>query len=114
MATDDQVRARRAENELMRQQIAEIKSEKARELNAANNDIAMKRADREHESLEAQLASLMAVRSSSEVSEPPPPDTTLVPGGVVAGPPVASGTPSSDPVTTEASASTRRSPNHRE
>lgn len=79
MATEDQVRARRAENDKLREQITQAKSKHADALASANNDIAMNRADREHESLEAELASLMGSRSSSEVSSVPAPDTSMVP-----------------------------------
>jgi uncharacterized protein YdaU (DUF1376 family) len=83
MATADQVRERRAENERLREQIAAMKSKQADDLAAANNDIALERADREHQSLEAELAALMGNRVSSEVSAAPTPDTLLVSTEVV-------------------------------
>jgi hypothetical protein len=79
MATEDQVKQRRAENDQLRAQLAEARGQQAVQLAEANNDVAMERANREHDSLEAELASLMGNRASAEVSAPPPPDTSLVP-----------------------------------
>lgn len=78
MATEDQVRARRAENDQLRAQIEAARAQHRDDIAAADQDIRLERADREHESLEAELASLMGTQASSAVSAPPPPDTSYV------------------------------------
>ena len=85
MATEQEVRDRRAENDRLRQQIAEVKAKNEADLRAANQDVALERAEREGQALEAELASLMAVSSSAEVSAPPAPDTQFANVGPEAG-----------------------------
>jgi hypothetical protein len=78
MATEKEVQARREENERLREQIATLKANQARELSEANHDIALERQDREHANLEAELATLMAKSTDRKLTAPPAPDTTLV------------------------------------
>lgn len=93
MATQEEVAARREENNRLREQITEVRRKQADELAAANQDIAMQRADREHQSLENELAALMGVAPSTEVSSPPPPETVLTTTSATATPATVTVTP---------------------
>lgn len=87
MATEEQVRQARAENEALREQIRQARAKQAADVAAANNDISLERQERERVSLEAELAQLMGTRVSGEVSTVPNPNTLLV-GEPVSGEPV--------------------------
>jgi hypothetical protein len=75
MPTDDQVREARAENDKLRQQIAEKQAANERLIEEANNEYRMQRYDREREELERQLAVL---EDRSVVAVPQPLDETQV------------------------------------
>lgn len=78
MATQEEVAARREENNRLREQIELVKRKQADDLAAADQDIRMQRADREHESLEAELAALMGQKVDPVLTAPPEPETTTV------------------------------------
>ena len=104
MATAEEVAARREENRRLEEQIAQVRAQQAKDLAEANNEVALERANREGQRLEAELAALMGVTTSADVSAPPAPNTSLVPPAESPAPPASAPTGTATTTTNPAAA----------